>query len=397
MMKKRKKRILTGLLIWTLAAVWIVGCTPSSGSKNTGSETQTAQTGPAADRQTAKSSSANKDSGQGSTEKITVFTDDCGRKVKVPARITSTVASGSLAQIYLYALAPDTLEAVNGAWTADAKQYVDEKYQNLKQIGSFFGQHDLNYEEIASINPQIVIDVGENKPSMKSDLDDITKKTGIPAVHIDADFNTTGDAYRKLGKLMNREKKAEELAAFCDSAYQKAKSAAEKAKKNGGLKKVLYCTQEDGMNVIAADSYHSQVLDLLTDNLARLINPSSQGSGNAVDMEQMLNWNPEIIIFSPDSYYSYAGSDPNWKMLKAIKNGTYYETPSGPYNWMGSPPSSNRVMGMLWLGKLLYPGQADYDLEKLTKQYYRLFYHCSLTTDRYNRLVENSIGKEEKK
>lgn len=327
------------------------------------------------------------------TGETVVFTDDCGRDVEVPEQISAVIGSGNLAEIFLFAIDPDAMMAVAGNWSEDAAQYVDEKYLNLQEVGSFFGNHDLNYEEIAKIRPQIIIDVGEAKPSMKADLDDITAKTGIPAVHIDAYYDTMDEAFEKLGVLLGREVEGNELAAFCKDAYDSATRIAAEAEQNGGKKTLLYCTQEDGQNVLAKGSYHAEIIDMLSDNLAVLDDPSSEGSGNEVNLEQMMLWDPEVILFAPNGYYNYTAEDPAWQILTAIQNDTYYEVPSGPYNWMGSPPSSNRVLGMLWLADLLYPELTDYDLKEQTIRYYQLFYHCNLTEEQYEELVEHSITK----
>ena len=53
-----------------------------------------------------------------------------------------------------------------------------------------------------------------------------------------------------------------------------------------------------------------------------------------------------------------------------------------------------RYPGMLWLGKLLYPEQADYDLYEAVAEHYKLFYHCDLTREQYDALVAESIGKQ---
>ena len=48
---------------------------------------------------------------------------------------------------------------------------------------------------------------------------------------------------------------------------------------------------------------------------------------------------------------------------------------------------------MLWLGELLYPEMAEYDLYEEVKTYYDLFYHCDLTRAQYQDLMAKSIGK----
>ena len=335
--------------------------------------------------------SSDSDKDDTSANETVKFTDDTGREVELPAKIDSVIATGDMAQIYVYAIAPETLKAVSGAWSKDAEKYIDKKYMELPQVGSFFGNHDLNYEEIASLGAQVIIDVGEAKPTIKEDLDDITEKTGVPAVHIDSDLMSADKAFGRLGELLGKEDQAKEISSLVSEIYTKVNDSIDKVKDK---KKVLYCLGEDGLNVLAKGSYHSQIVDMLSDNVAVLDDPSSMGTGNEVNMEQIMNWDPEIILFAPESYYKDAAGDSTWKTLGAIKNNNYYEIPCGPYNWMGYPPSCNMIMGLAWMAKLLYPEQADYDLKEVTKDYYKLFYHYDLTDDDYNSLVKESLGKQ---
>ena len=67
----------------------------------------------------------------------------------------------------------------------------------------------------------------------------------------------------------------------------------------------------------------------------------------------------------------------------------------GPYNWMGFPPSVQRYLGMMWIGQLLYPDTAQYDLYTEVATYFKLFYHSELTQAQYDALVANSIGAQQ--
>lgn len=97
------------------------------------------------------------------------------------------------------------------------------------------------------------------------------------------------------------------------------------------------------------------------------------------------------MFFAPGSIYSTVADNENWQTIPAIKDGKYYEVPFGPYNWMGFPPSVQRILGMQWMAKVLYPEAADYDMYEVTQTYFQLFYHCDLTIDQYNALVDNSL------
>lgn len=323
--------------------------------------------------------------------KTIAFTDSAGRTVELPANIDKIAASGPLAQIVLFALCPDKLVGVATAWDAAAQEYLASEYLALPVLGQLYGtKGELNLETLLASGAQVVIDVGEPKDTIVEDLDALQAQTGIPFVHITATTATTGDAYRLLGALLNLPEEAQTLGAYCDAVYSRTNELA------GSVNKVnlLYCLGDTGLNVIAKGSYHAEIIDLLSNNLAQVIEPSGKGTGNEVDMEQILLWNPDVIIFAPDSIYATAADDEAWQQVTAIRNGAYYEAPYGPYNWLGFPPSVQTYLGMMWMAQLLYPDVAGYDLDAEVSEYFRLFYHCELTPAQYDALVANSIGTQ---
>lgn len=338
----------------------------------------------APDAQTAEGTNAPADESATFT-----FTDSVGRTVELPKNIERVAISGPLAQIVVFALCPDRLVGIASKWDKTAEQYLATEYYNLPELGQLYGgKGELNLETLLASGAQVVIDVGEPKGTITEDLDALSEQTGIPFVHITATISTMGDAYRKLGELLHMPDEAETLAAYCDEVYARTLKTADGVEKAN----LLYITGDQGLNVIAKDSYHAEIIDLLSNNLAVVDSPSSKGTGNEVDMEQIMLWNPDVILFAPGSVYQSVGSDPLWSGIKAIQTGNYYEVPTGPYNWMGFPPSVQRILGMMWMEKLLYPDAASYDLYAEVAQYFKLFYHCELSEEAFNALVENSIG-----
>ena len=319
-----------------------------------------------------------------------VFTDSVGREVTVPVQIDRIAVSGPMAQIVLFALCPDKLVGISNAWDESAAQYLDTEYYNLPLLGQLYGgKGELNLETLLESGAQVVIDVGEAKGSIVEDLDALQEQTTIPFVHIDAALATMDETYTLLGDLLGMPDEAKALADYCRSTYDRALTIADSVEKAN----LLYVTGDAGLNVIAQGSYHAEVIDLLSNNLAVVDDPSSKGTGNEVDMEQILNWNPDVILFAPDSVYDTMAGDAAWQGVTAIQNGAYYEVPMGPYNWMGFPPSVQRLLGMLWMAKVLYPAAADFDLYTEAAQYFKLFYHCDLTREQYDALVANSLGR----
>lgn len=319
-----------------------------------------------------------------------VFTDSCGREVTVPTDIQKVAVSGPLAQMVVFAIAPDKMVGVANAWDETAENYFDLKYLDLPLLGQLYGgKGELNLETLLAADPDVVIDVGEPKSTMAEDLDGLQEQTGIPFVHIDAYLASMDDTYAMLSDLLAMPNEGQALADYCRNAYDTVKAIVDGVEKAD----VLYITGEEGLNVIARDSYHAEVVDMLCNNLAVVDEPSSKGTGNEVDMEQILAWDPDVILFAPDSIYDTVGDDPTWQSLTAIREGRYYEVPLGPYNWMGFPPSVQRYLGMMWMAQLLYPETAQYDLYAEVANYFELFYHCGITEEQYHAFVANSIEK----
>lgn len=324
--------------------------------------------------------------------KTVIFTDSTGREVEVPSDITKIAPSGPLAQIVLFAIAPEMMVGLATEWNPGDEQYIAADYYNLPVLGQFYGKGELNLEEVVRVAPQIIIDIGEAKSTIVEDMDGIQKQLNIPTVHIDAATSTMGEAYRILGDLLGKKEEAEAIAKYCDDVYKNTQDIMAKVGEDGKAK-LIYSLGEDGLNVLAKGAFQAEIIDMVSNNIAVVEDISSKGTGNPVDMEQLILWDPDIILFEPGSVYSIAGDSVTWQQLKAIKNGNYYEVPMGPYNWIGSPPSVNRYMGMIWSTQLLYPEHAQYNLYEETAKYYKIFYHCDLTQEQYEELVADSILK----
>lgn len=347
----------------------------------------------ASDTSSADNAESTSDNIEYTEPEIITFTDDCGRTVEIEGPITKFVASAPLGQIMLFALAPEMFAGISTVWDDTALVMLDEEYVNLPVIGQLYGgKGDVNLEELTLLAPQVLIDVGEGKEGVDTDLDTLQEQTGIPCIHIEANLYTMPDAYRKLGKLLGKETEAEEIASYYESWLNRTTELVTTIGAEN-LAKVVYCTGEDGLSVLAQGTYHAEILDILTNNIAVIDNPVSKGTGTPIDMEQLLLWDPDYIIFSPDGGYDNAAGNETWQELTAISNGNYIETPYGPYNWMTAPPSVQRILVLIWLPAVLYPEHIDYDVYEEVAKYFEMFYHCELTREQFDILTENAFIK----
>lgn len=380
-MNTRRFTLMQSMLGLFLAAVLLTSCGAAE-QKESGSSTSAA---PSAAQSPAPSPT------QAAEAKETyLFTDSAGRKVEIPKHVERIAPSGQLAQIVLFSLAPDKLVGLSNKWSQDAGVYMDSKYLKLPVFGQFYGSANLNKEALAAAKPQLIIDIGEKKNSIAEDMDSIQKQLGIPTIFVEATLAGMSKSYETLGQVLGMPKEAKVLSDYCNEIYT---NTTETMKKIGDKKvKVLYSLGDTGTNVIGKGSFHAEVLDLIGDNVAVIDNPSGKGIGNEVSLEQIVQWKPDVILFAPQSIYGKASADATWKQMKAVQNGKYYEVPGVPYNWLGSPPSVNRYMGMVWLSELLYPDAFQYDMRQEVNRFYKLFYHSSdLTDELYKSLTQHAI------
>ncbi len=70
-------------------------------------------------------------------------------------------------------------------------------------------------------------------------------------------------------------------------------------------------------------------------------------------------------------------SDAAWAGVKAVRDGRVHLSPKMPFGWVDFPPAVNRLIGLWWLAKILYPALFPEDMKKLTREFYALFYHVT--------------------
>ena len=328
--------------------------------------------------------------------KTITFTDDCGREVEIPETITKAAPSGSVAQMVLMTIAPDTLVGLSATPSSDQLEYFPEYTWKLPTFGQFYGSKaNLNMEALIAAQPQVIIDIGDKKTSHKSDMDKIQKQTGIPTIFVETTLDKMPDAYRTLGQLLGREEKGNELAAYIEDTVSYAENAARQIPEDI-RETVYYGTGASGLDCNANGSVQADVIDIIgAKNAVVGTDVSDKGGGTLVNMEQIYNFDPDNIIVTLDGIYDViAEGDESWAELSAVKNNKYYEIPGLPYCWMSGPPSVNRVLGIWWLGNLVYPEQYDVDMVEKTQEYYKLFFDYDLSEAKAKEMLADSSFKK---
>ncbi|KZX15178.1 vitamin B12-binding protein [Methanobrevibacter cuticularis] len=336
------------------------------------------------------------DSSSLSQDSNLTIADMVGRTVVVPGNVENVVATSPPMTTMVYMIAPDKLVGINFAWSDTELKYVADAYRNLPVVGGWFGRQDGNYEEIIASGPDIIIE-----GAMGVDLSTVNERQEkfgtIPVIGVtdNSDVTKIVPSIEFMGKLLGAEERANKLVDFTNTYLDKTESVTNSIPENE-KKKVYYAEGEEGLQTDPSGSLHGQLIDICGGkNVADV--QLQDGVGQVeVSMEQVINWNPEVIITTDSEFYDSVYTNSKWANIDAVKNKQVYLSPSSPFKWFDRPPGANIIIGIPWTAKVLYPDKYnDIDLKKITKEFYRDFYNYDLSDIDVLSILKNSGLKEE--
>lgn len=310
------------------------------------------------------------------------ITDMAGRTMEVPVEIDKVFSTGPVAAIYLYTMDPDRMLGWNYDLNDLEKKIILPEYHDLPS----FGMGDsVNYEAVIAAAPQIALDVSSGNEASKEEADRLSESLGIPVVIVSSQMEDTAEVYRFLGELFGDPQRGELLAAYVDKTLKDVTGA---GIPDDQKVTVYYGNGENSLETAPAGSTHSQIIDFV--NAVNVADMEVEGGSRVqISAEQLLAWDPDYIIVNGEPKKDISGEDavkavletPEFATLKAVQNQQVYGTPNTPFSWVDRPPGPNRIIGIRWLAKILYPDVFDYDVDQEVKEFYKLFYHVELTEE----------------
>ena len=346
----------------------------------------------AASEETTQSEEQTETQETGETREIT---DMAGRKVTVPAAedIESVFSTGPVAAIFMYMVAPDKLLGWNYELNDVEKSIILEKYHDLPN----FGMGDaINYEAVIAANPTIALNCGKINDAMVSDCDALSKSLGIPVIAVDNELNNSAEAFRFMGELLGVEDHAEELAEYSEKIFTDIASLADIPEDEKVSE--YFGNGEDSLETAPRGSQHAQILDAVNvTNVADL--ELGDGSRVQISAEQLLAWNPDVIVVNGEPKADKSGnsaaedilSNPDYASLKAVQDNKVYGTPNAPFSWVDRPAGPNRLIGMRWLSAVVYPEYIKCDVNEEIREFFNLFYHVDLSDEQLENVLKGTL------
>lgn len=228
-----------------------------------------------------------------------------------------------------------------------------------------------NVESILALHPDVVVQWADHGAGIVDEL----VNAGLTVIGLD--YGTQHDLETWVGLFATALGKPERGTAIVRRMHSRL--AAVKARPHGPAgprPKIVYLRYADGLKVAGRSSYNDFYIKLVGGR-----NPASEdrsypgtGSGAAVDVEQVLAWDPDIVLLSnfdqamPEDVYR----NRIWKDVSAVRSRRVYKIPLGGYRW--DPPSQESPLMWQWLSAIAYPHGKAVDLRGEILGYYRFLY-----------------------
>ena len=302
------------------------------------------------------------------------ITDSAGRKVTVPAQVTRVFPAGPPAAILLYTLAPQLLIGWPRANRPEEREFLMRDIGGRPEVGRLTGRgNTANLEVVLALKPDLIIDSGSTAATFVSLADRVEQQSGIPYALLDGRFSAIPAVYRLLGTLIGAQAPAAELAGWSEETMRTISQRVVTVPAER-RPRVYYARGPKGLETGLGGSINVETIEFLG---AHNVAGATRGGLAVVSIEQVLAWNPDVIVTIDRDFAASVRTDPLWASVSAVRAGRVHLSPKLPFGWVDFPPSVNRLAGLWWLAKILYPDLFPEDLRRLTRDFYARFYHVT--------------------
>lgn len=301
-----------------------------------------------------------------STYPMTV-TDQAGRQVVIEKEPESLISCYYITSSLLIAL--DLDERMVGIETKPEKRPIyllaSEQLLDLPTVGS---AKELDLEACAALNPDLAI-----LPLKLKDAAASLEELGITTLLVNPESEQLLLEMIDLVSMVSGvTDKGQELKEFITARESDLVELFQNTEK----KRVYLSGNSSFFSTAGNQMYQSDMITLAGgENVAKDIEDSYWVT---VDYEQILAWDPEVIILAANAEYTVEEvlADENLASCTAIQNGDVYKIPSDVEAWDSPVPGG--ILGSVWLANVLHPEViTSQERDRIIKEFYETFYEIS--------------------
>lgn len=227
-----------------------------------------------------------------------------------------------------------------------------------------------NVESIRALNPDVVVQWSDSQLTAPLEQAGMTV-LGIRNTGTQQDVDTWVSLF---ATMLGRPERAAQMQDR--SAAEQASIRAEASARGAAGPSIVYFNRfSGGLKVAGTASYNDFYIKLVGGNNPASGAQGAKGSGMVgVDVEQVLAWNPEVILLGnfddamPEDLYA----NPVWHSVAAVQSRRVYKVPLGGYRW--DPPGQESPLMWRWLSDISFPADRRSGLREKLADYFDFLY-----------------------
>jgi iron complex transport system substrate-binding protein len=316
------------------------------------------------------------------------ITDMLGRSVTLPTEVHRILALHPIPTTLLELLAPKEIVSVDTVFARSLKpddaRFTREQMSSVKSLpvtGVYF--KGLDPEQLIRLHPDVVITMtGDTNIQREQD------QTGIPFFAVSkAPASSYETTIRLIGQIVGKRERADQMAAFW--AQNVASVQARTATVPASHRPTVMYTGQNGdiLGIPGKATVFGSTIDAAGGRYLgdQLPVGHANTENNPVSIDQIVTWDPDMIIAASTGARTRIMNDPRWRPIKAVHAGHVYVPPQ-----YGGLDGLQAVLGMVWAQGVLL-GHDDTNtratLATVTQNYYELFYGHPLTSTQISQLA----------
>jgi iron complex transport system substrate-binding protein len=262
---------------------------------------------------------------------------------------------------------------------ATCPPWVRRVYPAVDGIRSLANSHGLNLEEFHRIKPDVLFFWDDEKALSRlqeNGFGALVPQPSRPVGSVEEFVQREKDEVMLYGKVLGP---GEEAAARSWCAYYQEKVDLVRRRTEGipdsMRPKVYYLRGPKALDTHGKDGNVTWYGEIAGGRMVVRDSPARDIA--QISIEQILRWNPDMVLVGRQYSSSLVLDDAAWKAVAAVRHGKVMETPDGVFWW---DSGSEGVLLLLYMAKAFHPELfADIDLKREVKEYYSGFYHVSLS------------------
>lgn len=329
-------------------------------------------------------------------------TDDNGNVVKLPKKIDRIVVCDILPLPSVLAVFFDSAKKIVGmssaSMSAAKNSLLSELYPDiLKAQTGFINDSDVNIEELAKLNPDVVFYSASSKA-----LGDKLAKAGFCAIAVSPSkwgynsIETLDNWIAMLSKIFPENDKAKIVKDYSNKTYSMVQKRVSSIPDSARARVFfLFRYSQSAISTSGSSFFGQWWADAI--GAANVAKEITKDNAVTVNMEQIYKWNPDTVFITnfttaqPSDLYNNSVGSYNWSAINAVKSKKVYKMPLGMYR--SYTPGVDTPVTLMWLAKTVYPEKfSDINITNETKKYYKTVFGVTLTDKQANSIFAPASG-----